>query len=46
MLYFGDGREDIEDAPRAVQYSDCFRKLFNRFKLCIDLEGDYFEYKE
>jgi hypothetical protein len=24
------------------QYSDCFQKLFNRFQLCIDLEGDYF----
>jgi hypothetical protein len=25
------------------EYSDCFRKLSNRFQLCIDSEGDYFE---
>jgi hypothetical protein len=25
------------------EYSDCFRKLLNRFQRCIDSEGDYFE---
>jgi hypothetical protein len=25
------------------EYRDCFRKLLNRFELCIDLEGYYFE---
>jgi hypothetical protein len=26
------------------EYSDYFQKLVNRFQLCIDWEGDYFEY--
>jgi hypothetical protein len=25
------------------KHSDCFQKLLNRFQLCIDSEGDYFE---
>jgi hypothetical protein len=25
------------------EYSDCFQKLLNRFQLCTDPEGDYFE---
>jgi hypothetical protein len=25
------------------EYSDCFQKLLNRFQLCSDSEGGYFE---
>jgi hypothetical protein len=49
----GDRHDTIQDIQRestAVlnaipqkEYSDCFRKLLNRFQLCIDSEGDYFE---
>jgi hypothetical protein len=48
-----DGHDNIHDIQRdctAVlnaipqkEYSDCFRKLLNRFQLCIDSEEDYFE---
>jgi hypothetical protein len=45
-----DTIQDIQTEPTAVlnaipqkKYSDLFQKLFNRFQLCIDSEGDYFE---
>jgi hypothetical protein len=53
MAMKGDRHDTIQDIQRestAVlnaipqkEYSDCFRKLLNRFQLCIDSEGDYFE---
>jgi hypothetical protein len=49
----GDCNDTIQDTQRestAVlnvipqkEYSDYFQKLFNRFQLCTDSEGDYFE---
>jgi hypothetical protein len=49
----GDRHDTIQDIQRECtavlnaipqkEYSDCFRKLLNRFQLCTDLEGDYFE---
>jgi hypothetical protein len=49
----GDRHDTIQDIQRECtavlnaipqkEYSDCFRKLFNRFQLCIDSEEDYFE---
>jgi hypothetical protein len=49
----GDRHDTIQDIQREYtsvlnaipqkEYSECFRKLLNRFQLCIDSEGDYFE---
>jgi hypothetical protein len=49
----GDRHDTIQDtqtesaavlnAIPQKEYSDCFGKLLNRFQLCIDSEGDYFE---
>jgi hypothetical protein len=48
-----DTVQDIQKECTAVlnvipqkEYSDCFWKLFNLFQLCIDSEGDNFEWKE
>jgi hypothetical protein len=52
----GDHHDTIQDIQRECtivlnaipqkEYSDCFRKLFNQFQLCINSEGEYFEQKE
>jgi hypothetical protein len=49
----GDRHETIQDIKRQstavlnvvpqIEYSDYFQELVNRFQLCIDSEGDYFE---
>jgi hypothetical protein len=45
----GDRPDTIQECTAVVnatpqkEYSDCFQKLFNRFYLSIDSEGDYFE---
>jgi hypothetical protein len=53
MTMKGDRHDTIQDIQREYtavlnaiprkEYSDCFQKLLNRFQLCIESDGDYFE---